>query len=126
MPEPFVAVIMPLGSTGASPLPGHGLPSGPLYPSTGFPPNLPGHALPGGPWLHPSQGPIYGGGYPAHGLPLPPPGLPGSPEHPVAPLPGAPEQPVAGQGPFYVVIPGIGIVGPLYVPPPSGEAAPKG
>jgi hypothetical protein len=125
MAESFLAVIMPLSSTGVPPLPGQGLPGAPVYPSTGFPPNLPGHALPGGPPVHPSQGPIYGG-YPSHGFgpyptPLPMPGEPGSAENPIKPVDPSAGLPMSP--PIYIMVPGHGIAGPIYLPPPV--AAPK-
>lgn len=100
MPDAFIALVTPLA-----------MPSAP-----GAPP-MPGHALPGAWPGHPSQGPVYGGGYPST-QPLPPEGQPGSPSHPIAPVP-SPEP--GGPPAVYVVYEGK-VYGPIYLP----VAAPKG
>lgn len=97
-------------------------PSPPIYlPPTGGGGQPPGIWGPPGPWpTPPIHLPSGGGqqpGVPTHPIVLPDPGQPGSPTHPIAPVPPGPD---AGQ-PIYVVVPGHGVVGPIYV----GSGAPK-
>jgi hypothetical protein len=125
MPQPFYAVIIPLGSTGA---PEHPIAPGvPGYPDQGLPPgvwpNPPGGGEGGG--EHPGQGLPGYPGRPGQGLP---PNYPGRPGHPIAPG-GRPVDPGWGWGGGE---PGQGLppeLGPPLGPshpwvPPEGETLP--
>jgi hypothetical protein len=158
MASAFIAVVTPLdgGSRsvvmveplGAEGLPGHDLPSGPVYPGHGLPGSQPrpDQGLPGGPPPHPwfpghigrpdrpDQG-LPGGGWPGH----PDQGLPGSggrPDQglpPLPPTPGHPENPIvlppqAGNLPVFPVAPDNTLpeIPPGVVWPPLPPSVPQG
>jgi hypothetical protein len=103
--------------------PGYGRPGwSPVDPGYGVgrPPHIGGGPIM--PPVYPTTGPIYGGGYPSHGLPSP--GYPsGQPVPPGSP-PVAGQLPTAPPGWVFVFVPGYCWTWAQLPAPPSGENKP--
>ena len=116
MPQPFLAMVIPVG--GGGPVdPGYGRPAWtPVDPGYGRPSwGLADPDYGVGAGLRPSHGLPSSPGHPAH--PLPPAGQPGSPTHPIAPVPPAEVDNTLPSPQVYIVVPGYGVVGPIHLPP---------